>query len=241
MIFRSAFQRLALRFSKDISAISSLDDAVRSQIYFYVSGAGADVSRDEAARAVGVSRRVAALHLDRLAKDGWLEVSFRRLGGRSGPGAGRTSKLYRRSEKRAMVSLPARNYELMARLLTSAVQVRDVEPAAREFGTKVGATVKPRNMDGVLVKLVDGGFEPFLDAPGVVRLRNCPYHEVAKESREVTCGLNLAFMQGVTAGAGLEGVTLVRENRANECCVVFRIEAPISRGRSASPAGRPSS
>lgn len=241
MIFRTAFQRLALRFSKDISAISSLDDAVRSQIYFYVSGAGADVSRDEAARAVGVSRRVAALHLDRLAKDGWLEVSFRRLGGRSGPGAGRTSKLYRRSEKRASVSVPARNYELMTRLLTSAVQLRDVEPAAVEFGTKVGASVKPRNMNGVLENLVDSGFEPFLDAPGVVRLRNCPYHEAANETREVTCGLNLAFMQGVTAGAGLEGVTVVRENRADGCCVVFRTEAPISRGRSASPAGPPSS
>lgn len=241
MLFRNPFKRLAGRFSKDISAISSLDDPVRSQLYFFVAGAGADVSRDEAARALGVNRRIAALHLDRLAEEGWLDVTFRRLGTRSGPGAGRTSKLYRRSEKRARVSVPVRNYELMTRLLTSAVQLRSVEPAARDFGAKVGASVRPRNMDGLLEDLVDDGFEPFVDAAGVVRLRNCPYHEVAKENREVTCGLNLAFMQGLTAGAGLEGVTAVREPRADGCCVAFRTEAPFSRGPSASPGGPPSS
>lgn len=222
MVFRNPFKRLATRLSKDISAIASLDDPVRSAIYFYVAGAGADVSRDQAARATGVSRRVAAMHLDRLAKDGWLDVRFSRLGGRTGPGAGRTSKLYRRSASQAEVSVPARNYELLARLLTSAVRLREPLPAAREFGAKVGGSIRRGNVNLMLEKLVDEGFEPFVDEAGVIRLRNCPFHEVARENRDLTCRMNLAFMEGLTAGAGVEGFRAVFEPQPGGCCVAFR-------------------
>ena len=41
-------------------------------------------------------RSVAAFHLDKLAEAGLVEVTFQRTSGRTGPGAGRPAKLYRR-------------------------------------------------------------------------------------------------------------------------------------------------
>ncbi|KAB2964566.1 MAG: transcriptional regulator, partial [Thermoanaerobaculia bacterium] len=107
---------------------------------------GREVSREEAARAAGVSRSVASFHLDRLAEEGLLEVGFRRLSARSGPGAGRPSKLYRRSGRQLEVSLPPRRYELAAHLLAEAVdhslasQARDaLAESARARGRRLGA------------------------------------------------------------------------------------------------------
>ena len=79
------------------------------------------VSRDEAATALGLARTTAAFHLDRLVDEGLLGVEFARRTGRSGPGAGRPSKLYRRSGCQVDVSVPERRYELAARLLADAV------------------------------------------------------------------------------------------------------------------------
>ena len=61
------------------------------------------------------------LRLDRLVDEGLLEVGFRRLSGRTGPGAGRPSKLYRRSSRQLSVSLPERRYDLAGSLLATAI------------------------------------------------------------------------------------------------------------------------
>ena len=55
---------------------------------------------------VGVARHTAKFHLDRLVEEGLLDTEFRRLSGRQGPGAGRPTKLYRRSA-REVVGDPA--------------------------------------------------------------------------------------------------------------------------------------
>ena len=59
------------------------------------------VDGNEAAASVGISRALAAFHLDRLVKDGLLIPEYRRLSGRTGPGAGRPAKLYRRAPREA--------------------------------------------------------------------------------------------------------------------------------------------
>jgi hypothetical protein len=96
-----------------------------------------------ASRAWGVTRRpprsaspgrhlqeAGRLHLDKLAEAGLLEVRFERRSGRSGPGAGRSAKIYLRSARPLEVALPARNYQLIAELLADAVQA-DPSGAAR--------------------------------------------------------------------------------------------------------------
>src|SRR5687768_1371314 len=82
-----------------MAAVAALGDPLRRRIYRFVSGQDHAVSRDEAAKGMGISRSAAAFHLDRLVEEGLLEAVFRRLTGRQGPGAGRPAKLYRRAAR----------------------------------------------------------------------------------------------------------------------------------------------
>src|SRR5262245_54259191 len=114
---------------QDFEAIALLQDAGRRGLYEYVVGQGRDVGRNEAAAAVGMPRRLAAFDLDRLANAGLLDVMYRRLGNRSGPGAGRPAKLYRRSGVEHGVSLPPRDYARAAVVFADAIERSGAEEA----------------------------------------------------------------------------------------------------------------
>src|SRR5438067_368516 len=105
-----------------VGAIALLDEPRRRALYEYVTSRPEPVGRDEAATALGIGRELAAFHLDRLAAGGLLDVEYRRLGERRGPGGGRPAKLYRRSAREVSVSLPARDYERLAGLLAEAIE-----------------------------------------------------------------------------------------------------------------------
>ena len=113
---------MAERFEGQVVGIAALGDPVRRRLYEHVVGATDAVSRDQAASAIGIKRALAAFHLDKLVDAGLLEVEYRRLTGRTGPGAGRPSKLYRRSGREFDVTLPPREYDLGAQVLATAVQ-----------------------------------------------------------------------------------------------------------------------
>ncbi len=131
----------------EIDAVAALKDPLRRALFLYVARASDDVSRDQAAEAAGISRALAAFHLDKLVEEGLLATTFRRINGKTGPGAGRPSKLYRRSERELSLTLPAREYELAARLLAKAMEsgrdpraaLPDVaQGAGRAIGEQVG-------------------------------------------------------------------------------------------------------
>src|SRR5205809_883694 len=65
-----------------VAAIAALDDDVRRALYEHVRAAGAPVTRQEAATGVGISRKLAAFHLDKLVELGVLRSGF-------GPPSGR--------------------------------------------------------------------------------------------------------------------------------------------------------
>jgi predicted ArsR family transcriptional regulator len=217
----------------DLAAITSLGEPTRRALYLYVSAQGHDVSRDEAADALGLRRSVAAFHLDRLVSDGLLTASYRRLSGRSGPGAGRPAKLYRRSALRRVVSLPPRQYELVARILADAVsELEDrpearaaVEAAVRGSATRAGKDVGRRAAPAAPTDaLAAAGFEPDEQAgTGTVLVRNCPFHELAEAHRQLVCNLNLAFVQGLLRGLGssAEGVGAHLEPAPGRCCLTL--------------------
>ena len=137
---------------RDAAGIGALADPVRRQLYQFVYAQPAPVSRDQAADAVGIPHHQAKFHLDRLTAEGLLECDYARLTGRSGPGAGRTSKLYRRARRDIAVSLPQREYELAGRLMATAItrSAGTGEPVtevlnrvARDYGQTIGATKRP--------------------------------------------------------------------------------------------------
>src|SRR6476619_5878053 len=108
-----------------VAAVAALAEPTRRRLYEHVVRQAQAVSRDEAAAATDVPRATAAFHLDRLVDDGLLEVQFERRSGRTGPGAGRPAKLYRRAECTVSVSLPERRYDLAGELLAAAVVEAD--------------------------------------------------------------------------------------------------------------------
>src|SRR5688500_17442611 len=110
------------RDPSDIEAVALLDEPARRALYEAVVGAHQPVGREEAPSATGVTRALAAFHLDKLVEAGLLDVEYRRLSGRTGPGAGRPSKLYRRGAREVDVSLPGRQYEVPAELFATALE-----------------------------------------------------------------------------------------------------------------------
>jgi predicted ArsR family transcriptional regulator len=225
------------RLDDQLDGLRALSDPVRRALYRHVVGQRHAVGRDEAARAVGISRSLAAYHLDRLEEDGLLEVRFERLGGRRGPGSGRPAKLYARSAGAFQVSVPPRDYETAARLLAAALDTDDAPTRAalyeraRHFGAEVGAETARRSHDSRQARritsdleqvLTERGYEPY-DDNGTIRVRNCPFHALAAEHQELVCGMNLAVMEGVLEGISTERVHARLDPRPGECCVAFDI------------------
>jgi predicted ArsR family transcriptional regulator len=215
---------------------------VRRRLYFYVAGRGEEVGRDEAARAAGISRALAAFHLDKLVEDGLLEVSFRRLTGRTGPGAGRPAKLYRRSSRQVEITLPQRQYELAARVFAQALETAEPKQAldvvARDVGRAMGrqAIAKTRATRGsrasraatpksAMPLLRECGYEPYVADDGSVRMRNCPFHALAGGHRQLVCRMNHELVGGLMEGTQLDGLDATLEPKPGECCVAIRMRA----------------
>ena len=223
---------------EDIRAVAALAEPVRAQLYDYVSKRPVAVGRDEAADALGISRALAAFHLDRMVEQGLLITEYRRLSGRTGPGAGRPAKLYRRAEREIEVSLPPRRYEFAARLLASALERIDAdasreglrraaEDAGQRLAEEARATAgdKPDGEDFVAaaVRLLESyGFEPEATGDGTIVLRNCPFDALTREHRDLVCKMNLALMNGVARGLGRAGIAAEVEPAAGTCCVTLR-------------------
>jgi len=222
----------------DLASLSSLDDPVRRRLYEVVTRQPGPVSRDEAASAAGIGRALAVYHLDKLVESGLLTASYSRPPGRSGPGAGRPAKLYARSDREFAVTVPPREYEVAARLLVQAVEADPsyrsraaLAEAARRLGTELGSSFRPaaaepgpgrdaaeRDVAGVLTQQ---GYEPGRGGDGVIRLRNCPFHQLAEQHRDVVCGMNLALVEGLVAGLGADGWHPALDPRPGHCCVAI--------------------
>jgi predicted ArsR family transcriptional regulator len=225
--------------------VYGLDDPVRRRLYDYVAGSAEPVGRDEAAEAVGIGRPLAAYHLDRLVSLGLLTADYRRPPGRTGPGAGRPAKVYARSATEFAVTAPPREYELAARLLAEAVEsdasgfsLACLKRAARRLGTEIGrgSAGQPQRpghgprpaihgstgQDAMRAVLTEHGFEPFTDEDGGMALRNCPFHQLAERHRDIVCAMNLALLEGVTAGIGARDVRPELQPVQGRCCVVVR-------------------
>ncbi|HEV2255642.1 MAG TPA: helix-turn-helix domain-containing protein [Streptosporangiaceae bacterium] len=216
----------------DLASLSSLDDPVRRRLYEVVRERAEPVGRDEAAAAAGVGRALAVYHLDKLVEAGLLTASYQRPPGRSGPGAGRPAKLYMRSDREFAVTVPPREYELAARLLVQAVEADPsgnsraaLLKAARRLGAELGSLFRPgvAGLDGALA---GHGYEPRRGEDGVIRLRNCPFHQLAEHHREVVCGMNLGLIEGILAGLGAEGLRPVLDPQPGHCCVTIGADQP---------------
>lgn len=224
-----------------ISGIASLDQPLRRALYRLLSDRDGWVTRDEASEALDVPRSVAAFHLDKLVEAGMAETRYERTSGRTGPGAGRPSKLYRRRAGEVAASVPERRYDLAGSLLATAVADAEstgapidesLSTAAHAAGKVIGeeaveaAGPLSRRKDrrrAVLQVLSRHGYEPKLGQRGEIALLNCPFHLLAEQHRTLVCGMNLDFLAGLLEGLGTDGRLDARlAPEPGYCCVRIR-------------------
>lgn len=220
-----------------LAALAALVEPMRRRLYLLLAAERHPMSRDAAASALGVSRSTAAFHLDKLAQLGLLEVEYRRPPGRSGPGAGRPAKLYRRAAREVTFCAPPRHYDVAASLLAESLERADsgsATPAeasravAREYGRSIGVELlsadrtSPEELPGQLMAaLASYGYEPQA-AGDVVTLENCPFHILAEDHRDLICGMNYELIAGMLDAVGVPETVVRLDPEAGRCCVTLR-------------------
>jgi predicted ArsR family transcriptional regulator len=211
----------------DLDAVGALADPVRRRCYRLVVDAPAPIGKDEVAAEAGIGRSLATYHLDRLVDDGLLSVSFERRSGRQGPGAGRPAKLYRATEAEVSVQLPPRDDTLLARLLAAAIEADEsgtthdaLMRVARTEGERAAPELGRGDRKAVMSTLDSRGYSPCL-RDGEIRLRNCPFHHLVEQHRELVCGLNLELLSAAVNGARAPYEAEL-DPQPGACCVVLR-------------------
>jgi predicted ArsR family transcriptional regulator len=223
----------------EIVAVAVLDDDLRRGIYEFVRRARRPVTRQDAAEAVGISRKLAAFHLDKLVEAGLLRAHPAPQGGLRR--VGRRPTVYEPSGTDIRIAIPERRPDTLATVLIDAVLgEHDGEDARRvalrvahEHGRTAGHAACPPldpaqpEADDPLAAaqraLEDHGFEPAQEVPTRLRLRNCPFHPFAGRAPELVCGINHAFVSGLLAGLRADAVeALLVRPAPGECCVELR-------------------
>jgi predicted ArsR family transcriptional regulator len=233
--------REAERTEQDIQRlVAALGDPTRRRAFFAVREAAGPVGKDDVAARLGIDRRLAGFHLDKLVEQGFLTASFRRRSGRGGPGAGRPPKVYALADPEVSVTLPERHYDLLASLLLRAV--RDggglspqdaLESVGYAFGLELGEAERTAGrgpagastadaVDGVVRLLSRYGFAARAEGQDAIKACACPFEEVAFGDPDRICALDRAIWRGVLAafapGATLSDATT--RAAGDEACLV---------------------
>jgi predicted ArsR family transcriptional regulator len=215
--------------------VTVLGEESRRHMYAFVRRAGRAVTRDEAAASVGISRKLAAFHLDKLVDAGLLRAHYEHPGGPRG--VGRRPKLYEPSSVTVQVSIPDRRHEFLADMLTEAVLTEAGDEDARQAAVRVAGErghglgtlerqltrpgrLGPERGLTICEKMLERhGFEPARQSATRLRLRNCPFHPLAAKAPDLVCAMNLALLTGYLDGLQVTGLHPVLAPRPGECCV----------------------
>lgn len=197
---------------------STLGDPTRRSIYLSVRGSDEPLTAAKIAKAFGIHPNVARHHLDRLTEEGYLEVTRRRLAGKSGPGAGRPAKCYEATDKEIDLQFPQRRYDLVIDLLVRTVlrlSPEDGITTAREIGSEfgraladgLGADGDPSEiLEAIAALLRHEGFDITADpASKSIVTHHCPFGASKFEHPAMLCALDEGIMSGVLEAVGLRG------------------------------------
>jgi predicted ArsR family transcriptional regulator len=218
-----------------IRAVSALNDNFRRRMFDFIRRAKRPITRDEAAAEVGISRKLAAFHLDKLVAAGLLRSRDQAIRGIRK--VGRAPKTYEPTDVDLQVKIPPRQPDILAGILLDAVTTHDEADsvvdsayrAAHRRGEQAGRRERSRQRPGRLsaeraltlteTALTQIGFEPTRDTPTCLRLRSCPFHPLAAEQPEIVCGINHAFLTGLLTGLGATAAKAILNPGTGSCCV----------------------
>lgn len=214
----------ATSWSARAASVASLRDRNRRALFDYLRQAGKPLGRDELAHALKLSRAVAAAQLDRMAREGILEVSFAKQGP-GGPGTGRPSKQYAAVTTEVLASVPERSYELIGDLIATAAErsmgnTVPMEQNARSVGREKGLELGQEH-GSIEAVLEATGYSPRTTDDGTLEFTNCPFHRLARDHPALVCCLNGALLEGALDGCrdGTRNVEPVAPGHGQgECC-----------------------
>jgi predicted ArsR family transcriptional regulator len=191
---------------------AALGDPTRRAIYISVRQSPEPVTVSQVAELFEIHPNVARHHLDRLATDGYLQITRRRTSGRRGPGAGRPAKCYEATEKEIDLQFPPRRYDLLAELLVEVVEHLDpsaapsaAEHVGRAFGRRLAEEIGLPEEAGfemavrAVAKAMTGvGFDSDVDLEKrVIRTHHCPFGQAAADHPAVVCALDQGIRRGL--------------------------------------------
>ncbi|GGU73172.1 transcriptional regulator [Streptomyces albospinus] len=229
-----------------LTALAVLGDELRRRMFDVIRREHRPLTREEVAARVGISRKLAAFHLDKLVAAGLLRAHYASPSGIRK--VGRHPKLYEPAAEAIEVSVPERRFQLLADLLAEAVRSEAPGESAHdaavrvagERGRNIGAAERLRTRPGRLgaerglslaIETLDGfGFEPERSTPTLVLLRNCPFHPLAAKAPEVVCDINQAFLAGYLQGLGSDATDAVLAPHSGRCCVELRARTSATGG-----------
>jgi len=117
-----------------VDALSGIAQPELRAVVLFVRSQAGPVSTDDVATHFRVHRTVARGRLERLAESGLLDVAFERRSGRSGPGAGRPTKLYSVPPETTALEFPQRRYEQLLGHLLDVLPERERELTLTRVG-----------------------------------------------------------------------------------------------------------
>ncbi len=185
--------------------------ARRRQVLEAIHRSEVPLSAPEIAGRAGIHPSTARFHLDALMADGVIE---RMVAEPCGPGRPRV--IYRARPGMALGG--ERRYRVLAEILLSYLTsaASGAAAAAADAGRAWGEHVIPRAapfhevgcteaVTRLLTMLDDLAFAPETvagegDMPAQVRLRHCPFLELAEHHSDIVCSLHLGLIQGAFAG-----------------------------------------
>lgn len=190
---------------------STLGDPTRRSIYLMVRESAEPMTAGHIAAAFDIHANVARHHLDRLADEGYLEVTRRRPEGQNGPGAGRPAKCYTSTDKEIELQFPSRRYDLLADLLIRVVRRLEPERASEiaaqvghEYGVELAGTLElpEAGFESVLAAvqqaMVNVGFAVDTNTDNrQLLMSHCPFGRTAFDHPEVVCALDRGIVNGL--------------------------------------------
>lgn len=178
----------------------------RSRVLEVLRQAGEAIGVQDIAGQTGLHANTARFHLDALVDAGLAE---RHVEERTQPGRPRV--VFTAEPATAATLQP--NYRLLAEMLTGLIAstLPRPEQAAIETGEGWGRYLTPRSaplqrvdaregISRLSAVLTDAGFapDPVDDSPvPVIRLRNCPFRDIAVQFPELVCSLHLGLLRGM--------------------------------------------
>jgi predicted ArsR family transcriptional regulator len=208
-----------------------LADPIRRALYHFVAHQPGAVSRDQAAAGLDIPRHTAKFHLDKLVDEGLLVPEFKRLSGRTGPGAGRPAKLYRRVRKEVNVTLPRRRYDLAGHVLADTLErvqagtpldqaIQDAADNAANIVVESWPPTESSDEERMTDLLARLGYEPRPESDGI-GLSNCPFQQLSDDHTDVIGPINRQFIEAVGRRLDCTDVHPTSVDRGTGCCVAL--------------------